>query len=46
MHLDQGINLIELYNWYSRYEHGSAAIIPIGFVLSLIIVLILLFTGW
>src|SRR5260370_24012127 len=46
MHFDQGINLIELYNWYSRYEHGSAAIIPIGFVLSLIIVLILLFTGW
>ena|SRR6266480_3453601 len=38
--------LIELYNWYSRYEHGSAAIIPTGLVLSLIVVLILLFTGW
>src|SRR4051794_38028913 len=22
--------LIELYNWYSRYEHGSAVIIPMG----------------
>jgi uncharacterized membrane protein len=20
--------LIELYNWYSRYEHGAAAIVP------------------
>jgi uncharacterized membrane protein len=38
--------LIELYNWYSRYEHGSSAIIPTGLVLSLIVVLILLFTGW
>jgi uncharacterized membrane protein len=38
--------LIELYNWYSRYEHGSAAIIPTGVVLSPIVVLILLFTGW
>src|SRR5213593_333739 len=38
--------VIELYNWYSRYEHGSAAIIPTGLVLSLVVVLILLFTGW
>lgn len=38
--------LIELYNWYSRYEHGGAAILPVGLVLSLIVVLILLFTGW
>jgi uncharacterized membrane protein len=38
--------LIELYNWYSRYEHGTSAIIPTGLVLSLVVVLILLFTGW
>jgi uncharacterized membrane protein len=38
--------LIELYNWYSRYAHGAAAIVPTGLVLSLIVVLILLFTGW
>ena len=38
--------VIELYNWYSRYEHGRAAIIPTGLVLSLLVVLILLFTGW
>lgn len=38
--------LIELYNWYARYESGGAAIVPTGLVLSLIVVLILLFTGW
>lgn len=38
--------LIELYNWYSRYEHGAAAVLPTGIVLSLVVVLILLFTGW
>jgi uncharacterized membrane protein len=36
--------LIELYNWYMRYEGG--AVVPTGLVLSLIVVLILLFTGW
>jgi uncharacterized membrane protein len=38
--------LIELYNFYARYSAGSAAIIPKGLVLSLVVVLILLFTGW
>lgn len=38
--------LIELYNWYSRYAGGAAAVMPTGIVLSLIVVLILLFTGW
>ena len=38
--------LIELYNWYSRYEHGSAAIMPTGLILSLVVVLILHFMGW
>ena len=38
--------LIALYNWYSRFEHGSSAIVPTGLALSLIVVLILLFTGW
>lgn len=37
--------VIELYKWYSRYEHGTAAIIPAGLILSLLVVLILLFTG-
>ncbi|MEA2951200.1 MAG: hypothetical protein QOJ96_720 [Alphaproteobacteria bacterium] len=38
--------VIELYNWYSRYAHGPSAVLPTGLVLSLIVVLILLFTGW
>ena len=38
--------LIQLYNWYSRYAHGSDAVIPTGLILSLIVVLGLLFTGW
>ena len=35
--------LIELYNWASRYARGSAAILPIGLILSVIVVCILLF---
>jgi uncharacterized membrane protein len=38
--------LIEAYNWYSRYSSGEAAVLPTGLALSLIAVLILLFTGW
>ena len=38
--------LIELYNWYSRYSHGSSVVVPTGLILSLIVVLILLFSGW
>ena len=40
------IVLIQLYNWYARYEQGTAAVVPKGLVLSLIVVCILLFTGW
>jgi uncharacterized membrane protein len=35
-----------LHNWYARYTTGEAAILPTGLVLSLIVVCILLFTGW
>jgi uncharacterized membrane protein len=38
--------LIELYNWFARYSEGSAAVLPKGLILSLIVVCILLFTGW
>jgi uncharacterized membrane protein len=38
--------VIELYNWYSRYSQGSAAVLPTGLILSLIVVAILLFSGW
>jgi uncharacterized membrane protein len=38
--------LIELYNWYSRYSEGAAAVVPKGLILSLVVTCILLFTGW
>jgi uncharacterized membrane protein len=38
--------LIELYNWYARFEQGAAAVLPTGLVLSLVVVVILLFSGW
>jgi uncharacterized membrane protein len=40
------IVLIEIYNWYARYSEGTAAVVPKGFILSLIVVCGLLFTGW
>jgi uncharacterized membrane protein len=38
--------LISLYNWYTRFEHGSSAVVPTGLVLSIIVVLVLLVAGW
>jgi uncharacterized membrane protein len=38
--------LIEIYNWWSRFAQGPQAVAPVGFFLSLIVVGILLFTGW
>ena len=38
--------LLSLWNWYRRYDLGDAAVLPLGLVLSAIVVLILLYTGW
>jgi uncharacterized membrane protein len=38
--------LIQLYSWYARYTEGTAAVVPKGLILSLIVVCILAFTGW
>ncbi len=38
--------LLSLWNWYRRYEAGEAAVLPTGLVISLVVVLILLYTGW
>jgi uncharacterized membrane protein len=38
--------LIQLYNWFARYQEGAAAILPKGLILSLVVVCILLCTGW
>jgi uncharacterized membrane protein len=38
--------LIQIYNWYIRYSAGVSAVVPEGVILSLIVVCLLLFTGW
>jgi uncharacterized membrane protein len=38
--------LLSLWNWYRRYEAGDGAVVPTGLLISLIVVLILLYTGW
>ena len=38
--------LLSLWSWYRRYEAGDAAVLPVGLILSGIVVLILLYTGW
>jgi uncharacterized membrane protein len=38
--------LLALINWYRRYADGDAAVLPWGLVLSTLVVLILLYTGW
>jgi uncharacterized membrane protein len=38
--------LVQLFSFYQRYRYGSDAVVPLGLVLSLISVLIMLFTGW
>jgi uncharacterized membrane protein len=38
--------VLALINWYRRYADGDAAVLPWGLVLSTLIVLILLYTGW
>jgi uncharacterized membrane protein len=38
--------LISLFNFYWRYRYGTAGVVPAGLVMSLIVVGILLFTGW
>jgi uncharacterized membrane protein len=38
--------LLSLWNWYMRYQGGDAAVLPTGLLISLVVVLILLYTGW
>jgi len=37
--------LLSLWNWYRRYEAGDAAVLPTGLIISLVVVLLLLYTG-
>jgi uncharacterized membrane protein len=38
--------LVSLFSFYWRYRYGAAGVLPTGLVLSLIVVGIILFTGW
>jgi len=41
-----GANVLVVYNLFIRYQDGAAAIVPNGLTLSLIAVLLLIFSGW
>jgi uncharacterized membrane protein len=36
----------QLFNFYERYRYCASAVVPLGLSLSLVSVLIMLFTGW
>jgi uncharacterized membrane protein len=38
--------LVQLFSFYQRYRYGTSAVVPLGLSLSLIAILIMLFTGW
>jgi uncharacterized membrane protein len=38
--------LLQLFNFCQRYRYGTSALVPLGLSLSLVAVLIMLFTGW
>ena len=38
--------VLSLWNWYRRYEGGAEAVLPTGLLISLVVVLILVYTGW
>jgi uncharacterized membrane protein len=38
--------LVQLFSFYQRYRYGTSAVVPLGLSLSVIAVLIMLFTVW
>jgi len=38
--------LIQLFSFYQRYRYGATAVVPLGLGLSVVAVLLMLFTGW
>jgi uncharacterized membrane protein len=38
--------LLSLWNWYRRYDLGEAAVLPVGILISFVVVLIIVYTGW
>jgi uncharacterized membrane protein len=37
--------LLSLLNWYPRFDAGEAAVLPVGILISLLVVLIIVYTG-
>jgi uncharacterized membrane protein len=38
--------LLSLVNWFLRYGAGEAAVLPTGILISFVVVLLLVYTGW
>jgi uncharacterized membrane protein len=38
--------LLSVFNFFWRLENGSAAVLPVGLIISFIVIGIILFTGW
>jgi uncharacterized membrane protein len=38
--------LLSLWNWWRRYDQGAEAVLPLGLLISAVVVGILLYTGW
>lgn len=38
--------LLQLFSFYQRYRHGAEAVVPLGLSLSVVALLLMLFTGW
>jgi len=38
--------LIQFFSFYERYRYGTSAVVPLGLSLSILAVLLALFTGW
>jgi uncharacterized membrane protein len=38
--------LLSAVNWYLRFDGGETAVLPTGILISLLVVLILVYTGW
>ena len=38
--------LVSLFSFYWRYRYGATGVLPTGLILSVIVVVIILYTGW
>ena len=38
--------VLSLWNWWRRYDAGEAVVLPLGLLLSFVVVLLIVYTGW